>query len=83
MLDKLYITPRQWLLILRWALYSLLFLTVMMVQTVVLGNRTVFGIHPCRSRKRAPNPMGFIRNRGSFCTASILAVEESFLSLRQ
>ena len=46
MLDKLYITPRQWLLILRWALYRLLFLTVMMVQTVVLGNRTVFGIHP-------------------------------------
>ncbi len=46
MLDKLYITPRQWLLILRWTLYSFLFLTVMMVQTVVLGNRTIFGIHP-------------------------------------
>ncbi len=46
MLDKLYITPRQWLLILRWTLYSLLFLSVMMVQTVVLGNRTVFGTHP-------------------------------------
>lgn len=46
MLDKLYITPRQWLRILRWALYAVLFVTVMMVQTVVLGNRTVFGIHP-------------------------------------
>ena len=46
MLDKLYITPRQWLQILRWTLYSLLFLSVMMVQTVVLGNRTVFGTHP-------------------------------------
>lgn len=46
MLDKLYITPRQWLQILRWTLYSLLFLSVMMVQTVVLGNRTIFGTHP-------------------------------------
>lgn len=45
MLDKLYITPRQWLLILRWVLYSLLFLTALLVQTVVLGNRTVFGAH--------------------------------------
>lgn len=43
MLDKLYITPRQWLHILRWTLYALLFLTAMMVQTVVLGNRLFFG----------------------------------------
>lgn len=46
MLDKLYITPRQWLHILRWTLYCLLLLLAMMLQTVVLGNRTIFGIHP-------------------------------------
>jgi len=46
MLDKLYITPRQWLHILRWSLYSLLFLLAMMTQTVVLGNRPIFGIIP-------------------------------------
>lgn len=46
MLDKLYITPRQWLRILRWTLYSLLFLLAMMIQTVVLGNRPVFGTQP-------------------------------------
>lgn len=45
MLDKLYITPRQWLHILRWCLYAVLFLLLMMVQTVVLGNRTVLGVH--------------------------------------
>lgn len=46
MLDKLYITPRQWMQILRWTMYALLFLVVMMVQTVVLGNRTLLGTHP-------------------------------------
>lgn len=46
MLDKLYITPRQWLRILRWSLYALLLLLALLVQTVVLGNRTVFGVHP-------------------------------------
>ncbi len=46
MLDKLYITPRQWLHILRWCLYALLLLLAMMVQTVVLGNRSILGIHP-------------------------------------
>lgn len=46
MLDKLYITPRQWLHILRWTLYALLFLLAMMIQTVVLGNRPIFGITP-------------------------------------
>lgn len=39
MLDKLYITPRQWLHFLRWALYSLLLLFVAMLQTVVLAGR--------------------------------------------
>lgn len=46
MLDKLYITPRQWMHILRWTLYALLFLLAMMLQTVVLGNRPIFGITP-------------------------------------
>lgn len=46
MLDKFYITPKQWLRILRWSLYALLFLTAMMVQTVVFGNRTVLGVKP-------------------------------------
>lgn len=39
MLDKLYITPRQWLHFLRWALYSLLLLLAAMLQTVVLAER--------------------------------------------
>ena len=38
MLDKLYITPRQWLRILRWTLYAALFLLALLVQTVVFGN---------------------------------------------
>ena len=46
MLDKFYITPKQWLHILRWSLYALLFLVAMMVQTVVFGNRLVFGTKP-------------------------------------
>ncbi len=46
MLDKLYITPKQWLHILRWTLYALLFLLAMMFQTVVLGNRPIFGVIP-------------------------------------
>ena len=41
MLDKLYITPRQWLRILRWTLYAALFLLALLVQTVVFGNRTI------------------------------------------
>lgn len=44
MLNKLYITPKQWLHILRWTVYSLLLLFCMMVQTVVLGNRV--SLHP-------------------------------------
>ncbi len=46
MLDKLYVTPRQWMHILRWSLYALLLLAAMLVQTVVLGNRTLFGAKP-------------------------------------
>ncbi len=46
MLDKFYITPKQWLHILRWSLYALLFLAAMMVQTVIFGNHTLFGAHP-------------------------------------
>ncbi|MBE6928393.1 MAG: hypothetical protein E7467_07920 [Ruminococcaceae bacterium] len=46
MLDKLYITPRQWLHILRWTLYALIFLLAMMLQTVVLADRPIFGIVP-------------------------------------
>ena len=37
MLDKLYITPRQWLRILRWTLYAALFLLALLVQTVDLA----------------------------------------------
>ena len=37
MLDKLYITPRQWLRILRWTLYAALFLLALLVQTVVFA----------------------------------------------
>lgn len=46
MLDKLYITPKQWLHILRWTLYTLLFLLAMMLQTVVFGNKGIFGAQP-------------------------------------
>ena len=46
MLDKLYITPRQWLRILRWTLYAALFLLALLVQTVVFGSRTILGAHP-------------------------------------
>lgn len=46
MLDKLYITPKQWLRILRWTLYTLLFLLAMMLQTVVFGKHLLFGAKP-------------------------------------
>lgn len=46
MLDKLYITPKQWMHILRWTLYTLLFLFAMMLQTVVFGKHTFLGTHP-------------------------------------
>lgn len=46
MLDKLYITPKQWLHILRWTLYSLLLLLAMMLQTVVFGHHIFLGVQP-------------------------------------
>ncbi len=46
MLEKLYITPRQWLRILRRVLYALLFLLAILLQTTVFGNRTLFGLRP-------------------------------------
>lgn len=46
MLDKLYITPRQWLRILRWGLYSLLFLLAMLTESSVFGRHTLLGVHP-------------------------------------
>lgn len=45
-MDKLYITPKQWLHILRWTLYILLLVFAALLQTVVFGTRTVFGVHP-------------------------------------
>lgn len=46
MLDKLYITPKQWKHILRWCMYALLLLAAMMLQTVILGNHTILGVTP-------------------------------------
>lgn len=46
MLDKLYITPRQWLRILRWTLYALVFFLALLVQTTLLGNTTRPGLRP-------------------------------------
>lgn len=43
---KLYITPRQWMHVLRWTVYALLLLLTIMVQTVMIGRHTVFGAHP-------------------------------------
>lgn len=46
MLDKLYITPKQWLRILRWSLYSLLFLLALLVESSVFGKHTLLGVRP-------------------------------------
>lgn len=46
MLGKFYITPGQWRHIFRWLLYTVLFLAVMLVQTVILGRNGIFGQHP-------------------------------------
>lgn len=43
MLEKLRLTPRQWKILAKWSLYAVLVLTVMMVQTVCLGNVRIFG----------------------------------------
>ena len=44
MLRHLHLTRRQWLGVLRWTLYSLLLLFVLLLQTVVLPRTPVFGI---------------------------------------
>jgi cell shape-determining protein MreD len=44
MLEKLHLTPRQWKIVLKWALHTALFLFVMMVQTVCLGDVKFFGV---------------------------------------
>ena len=43
MLKHLHLTRRQWLGVLRWTLYSLLLLFVLLLQTVVLSRLPVFG----------------------------------------
>lgn len=45
MLEKLYITPKQWLRILRWSLYALVFLSALLLQTAVLGKYSLLGGH--------------------------------------
>ena len=44
MLKQLHLTRRQWLGILKWTLYALFFLFVMIVQTVILARLPIFGI---------------------------------------
>ncbi len=46
MLDKLYITPRQWGHIFRWTMYFLLVLAAILLQTVIFGNGGMFGQRP-------------------------------------
>ncbi len=46
MLEKFYITPGQWRHIFRWTLYTLLFLTALIVQTVILGKDGFLGQYP-------------------------------------
>ncbi len=46
MLGRFYITPGQWRRIFRWLLYSLLFLSTILLQTVLLGKHGVFGSRP-------------------------------------
>lgn len=41
MLEKLHITARQWLRLLKWTLYSLCFLVLLLTETVLLGD-----VHP-------------------------------------
>lgn len=43
LLNKLYITPRQRLVMLKWALYAALFVAVLVTQDVVLSRLTLFG----------------------------------------
>lgn len=44
MLEKLHITAHQWKIMIKWAVYSVLFLFVMLFQTVCLGNVRFFGV---------------------------------------
>ena len=46
MLGRFYITPGQWRHIFRWTLYGVLFLGILLLQTVILGKNGVFGQHP-------------------------------------
>lgn len=46
MLDKFYITPGQWRHFFRWTLYSLLFLSAMILQTVIWGDDGFLGQNP-------------------------------------
>lgn len=46
MLGRFYITPGQWRHVFRWLLYGALFLSVVLLQTVILGKNGVFGQHP-------------------------------------
>lgn len=46
MLEKFYITPKQWKHILRWSLYSLLFLVAIIFQTVIWGKDGFLGHFP-------------------------------------
>lgn len=66
MLEKFRLTPRQWKSVGKWTLYAVLFLTVMMVQTVCLGNVRFFGaslsllpiVCCCICLKESPNNGG-------------------------
>lgn len=44
MLEKLHITARQWKTVIKWAVYTALFLFVMLFQTVCLGNVRFWGV---------------------------------------
>lgn len=46
MLGRFYITPGQWRHVFRWLLYGTLVLSVILLQTVILGKDGVFGRHP-------------------------------------
>lgn len=43
MLEKLHITVRQWLRLLKWTLYTLSFLLALLLETVTLGDVRLFG----------------------------------------
>ena len=44
MLKYFHLTRRQWLGLLKWSLYGLLFLVTLLVQTVILSKRPVLGV---------------------------------------